>query len=119
MKVFLILDYICYNDMTENFPTVESTVGYFTPETLFVEAPDYVFEGWGYDPDESGDSRFIKPIPPEGWLYDDESGTFYKEPKEPTTNETNIEETTETNTEETPKPTYEELYAMYLASQIK
>lgn len=112
MKVFLILDSICFNDMTENFPTVESTVGYFTPETLFVEAPDYVFEGWGYDHDETGDNRFIKPIPPEGWLYDDETGTFYQENTKPQTEP-------ETNTEETPKPTYEELYAMYLASQIK
>lgn len=111
MKVFQVIEYICFSDMTDDFPTVESTVGYFTPETLFVEAPDYVFEGWGYDPDETGDNRFIKPIPPEGWLYDDESGTFYRE-KDLIQNE-------ETNTEETPKPTYEELYAMYLASQIK
>lgn len=112
MKVFQIIDYICFSDMTKNFPTVESTIGYFTPETLFVEAPDYVFEGWGYDPDETGDNRFIKPIPPEGWLYDDESGTFYKEPTEEAKQTTN-----ETSSEETIKPTYEELYAIYLEYQ--
>lgn len=79
MKVFQILGGITYWDATEQYPTFESTVGNFTPETLFVEAPDFVFEGWGYDPDASGDARFIKPIPQDGWLYDDKTGTFYPE----------------------------------------
>ena len=29
---------------------------------FFVEAPDNVFEGWGYL-----DGEFIQPVPPEGW----------------------------------------------------
>ena len=107
MKIFQIVNGICFYDISKIYPTVESTIGNFTPETLFIEAPDYVFEGWGYDPDETGDNRFIKPIPPKGWLYDDESGTFYKEPTE----------TNETSSEETTKPTYEELYAIYLEYQ--
>lgn len=72
MKIFQIENNICYWDATKQFPTVESTIGYFPTSLLFVEAPDYVFEGWGYV-----DGQFIKPTPPEGWLYDDKTGTFY------------------------------------------
>lgn len=81
MKVFQIEAEICHWDATRQFPTVESTVGYFPPSLLFVEAPDYVFEGWGYV-----DGEFIKPTPPEGWVYDEDTGTFYPEgyvPEEP------------------------------------
>lgn len=50
---------------------------------VFAEAPDYVFEGWGYDASQTGDARFIKPIAPDGWHYDDVNGTFYPD-AEPT-----------------------------------
>lgn len=99
MKVFQIFEGFCHWDATRDFPTLESTNGRFTPDTLFVEAPDYVFEGWGYDPEAKGDERFIKPTPPEGWLYDDGTGTFYKEG-------------TQAPSE---KPSYNELYSMYSA----
>lgn len=78
MKVFQIEAEICHWDATRQFPTVESTIGYFPPSLVFVEAPDYVFEGWGYV-----DGEFIKPTPPEGWLYDENTGTFYPEGYEP------------------------------------
>lgn len=78
-KCFKIEHGICYPDATKNFPTAASTIGYFQPDWLFVDAPDYVFEGWGYDHDAVGDDRFVKPVPPEGWLYDDLTGTFYPE----------------------------------------
>ena len=42
-----------------------------------METPDYVFEGWGYDETAEGYERFIKPTAPEGWAYDDATGTFY------------------------------------------
>lgn len=74
MKVFQIENNICYWDATRQFPSVESTVGCFPPDLLFVEAPDNVFEGWGYI-----DGEFIQPTPPEGWLYDAGTGTFYRE----------------------------------------
>ncbi len=79
MKVFQIVSNVCYWDATRQFPNVESTVGCFPPDLLFVEAPDYVFEGWGYDPEAQEDGRFVQPTPPEGWLYDRETGTFYQE----------------------------------------
>ena len=76
MKIFQILDGLCYYDATPIHPTFDSTVGKYPPDVIFVEAPDYVFETWGFDPTKSGDERFIKPTPPEGWYYDDETGSF-------------------------------------------
>ena len=89
MKIFQILDGICYYDATPIHPTLDSTVGKYPPTVQFVEAPDYVFENWGYDFAKSGDERFIKPTPPEGWYYDDATGSFQPinppEPETPTT----------------------------------
>lgn len=79
MKVFQIKNNYCYHDTTAKFPTVAATVGRFPPSVLFVEAPDYVREGWGFDASKEGDERFLQPQPPEGWLYDIETGTFYQE----------------------------------------
>lgn len=45
----------------------------------FVEAPDYVFGTWGYDETQEGDERFIRPLPPEGYVYDEKTGDFYEE----------------------------------------
>ena len=95
MKVFQIFtsrntdELFCHWDATPKFPTLESTVGHFAPSMLFVEAPDYVFEGWGFDPDAEGDARFVQPALPEPsewttesgelrkWMYDTATGTFY------------------------------------------
>lgn len=79
MKIFQVLGGFCHWDATMEYPTLDSTEGLFSSDILFVEAPDYVFEGWGYNPDAEGDDRFIKPEPPEGWLYDEKTGTFYQE----------------------------------------
>ena len=87
MKIFQILDGICYYDATPVHPTLADTIGKYPPDVQFVEAPDYVFENWGYDSTKSGDERFIKPTPPDGWYYDDETGSFQPinppEPPEP------------------------------------
>jgi hypothetical protein len=81
MKVFQIKNNICYNEVTEKFRTAASTANRFPPSVLFVDAPDYVYAGWGYDDSKDGDERFVQPQPPEGWLYDAETGTFYEEGK--------------------------------------
>ena len=52
------------------------TVGKYPSDIVFVEAPDYVFEGWGYDSTKVGYDRFIQPTPPEGWKYNTETGGF-------------------------------------------
>lgn len=75
MKIFQILDGFCHWDATSIHPTLESTEGKYAPYIRFVEAPDTVFEGWGYD-EETGE--FIQPEIPEGWAYDAETGTFYR-----------------------------------------
>lgn len=97
MKIFQILNGFCYWDATSIHATLESTNGRYSPEIHFVEAPDYVFESWGFDETAEGDARFIKPIPPEGWLYDDVTGTFYPEHETPPSE----------------RPTYDELLEAY------
>jgi len=71
MKIFQILNDLCWWDATSKHPTLKSTAGVYAPDIVFVEAPDHVFEGWGYI-----NGQFIKPVPPEGWRYDDETGSF-------------------------------------------
>lgn len=80
MKIFQILNGWCHHDCSREFPNIESTIGKFHPSIVFVEAPDYVFEGWAFDETKEGDARFAKPEAPEGWVYDERTGTFYIEP---------------------------------------
>ena len=79
MKVFQIFKGFCYYDMTRTYPNAETAKKHYSPDTLIVDAPDYVFQDWGYDETKEGDARFIQPTPPDGWLYDPETGTFYPE----------------------------------------
>ena len=80
MRIFQTLQGFCHWDATIQHPTLESTEGLYAPNIKFIEAPDYVREGWGYDETAEGDERFIEPTPPEGWLYDRATGTFYPDP---------------------------------------
>lgn len=77
MKVFQIVDGVCYYDATRLYPDAKEAAKHYARNTLWVDAPDYVFEGWGFDKKKAGTERFIKPIPPVGWAYDDETGTYY------------------------------------------
>ena len=77
MKLFQILGGVCHWDATGTYPALAATKGKFAPDIVFAESPDHVFEGWGFDGAQKGDARFIKPVPPEGWLYDDKTGTLY------------------------------------------
>lgn len=78
MKIFQIFDGFLHWDASNTVKRIENAAEMFAPDMEFVEAPDYVFEGWGYDPTQEGDARFLKPVPPEGWLYDDKTGTIYR-----------------------------------------
>lgn len=79
-KVFQIVNDKC-NWLTP-YTSLGEVIGKYPSDCIFVEAPDYVFESWGYrltDDDGNpvyGDDRFIKPIPPEGYVYDDDTGEF-------------------------------------------
>ncbi|MDL2235853.1 hypothetical protein LJC07_06890 [Christensenellaceae bacterium OttesenSCG-928-L17] len=90
MKIFQILNGFCHWDATRQHPTLASTQGRYAPDIVFVEAPDYVFEGWGYTLQAEGDARFLPPPLPEPamwtdeetgetyhWVYDNATGTFY------------------------------------------
>lgn len=94
MKIFQILNGFCHYDATPVHPTLADTVGRYAPDIVFVEAPDYVFEGWGYDETQEGDAIFIQPTAPDGWEYNVATGQFIKtdsvgevEETEPTTEE--------------------------------
>ncbi|MBR1659258.1 MAG: hypothetical protein IJ705_02955 [Oscillospiraceae bacterium] len=66
MKVFQIFDGICYCDYSHNYRSAAEAAKYYSPETVFVDAPDYVDVGWGFDGTKEGDERFIEPpAPPE------------------------------------------------------
>lgn len=77
MKIFQILNGFCHKDYS-HLKTLAECRKLFAPTIHFVEAPDFVFEGWGYDESKSGNEKFLKPIPAEGFGYDEETGTFYK-----------------------------------------
>lgn len=79
MKIFIIFNHQCQNDITPLYKTIDEAKRRYDNKTLIVEAPEYVFENWGYDESKIGNERFIKPIASEGWLYDENTGTFYKE----------------------------------------
>lgn len=98
MKVFEVQEGIVSFYHPE-YASSEEAYLYFARNILFIDAPDYVFEGWGYDSEAEGDARFIKPTPPDGWLYDDETGTFYPENELPPSD----------------RPSYESLLTMYSA----
>lgn len=77
MKLFIVFNYQCYNDITKKYRDLEDAKKHYDDKTVIVEAPDYVFENWGFDATKIGDERFIQPIPPDGWLYDHDTGTYY------------------------------------------
>lgn len=72
MAIFQILNGKCH--WKTPFKSLDEVFDRFPPDCIFVEAPDYVNEQWGFDDTEIGDDRFIKPVPPDGWSYDDETG---------------------------------------------
>ena len=77
MKIFQIVGNIVHYDMTHLYSSIDVARSKYPPTMQIVEGPDYVFEGWGFNPNENGNDRFTKPTPPEGWSYDDTTGTFY------------------------------------------
>lgn len=79
MKIFQVHN-ICHWNATLQCPALESILDLYMPDIKFVEAPDYVREGWGFNPSAEGDARFIEPTPPSGWRYDRDTGTFYIDP---------------------------------------
>lgn len=77
MKIMQILDSEVYCDLTPLYPNIQTARQCYSSEIQIEETPDYVFPGWGYNASKEGDERFIKPVPSEGWEYDDDTGTFW------------------------------------------
>ena len=77
MAIFQIVNGKCH--WQTPFKSLDEVKDRFPPDCLFVDAPDYVNEQWGFDETEIGDDRFIKPEAPEGWIYDDETGQLMPE----------------------------------------
>jgi len=77
MKIFQILHGMCHWETP--FKSLDETFGKFPTDCLFVEAPDYVTEQWGFDEFGVGDERFIAPEIPEDLVMDDETGSFVEE----------------------------------------
>lgn len=69
MKYFKIVESFVFEEIFD----LEKELGNF-----IVIAPDYVFEGWFFDITQKGENRFIKPECPNGFKYDEKTGTFYK-----------------------------------------
>lgn len=74
MKIFQVVGDYCH--WCTPYTSMAETEGY-PPDCIFVEAPDWVQEQWGYDPNKEGDERFVHPEPAEGWMYDEETHTFF------------------------------------------
>lgn len=73
MKVFQILNGLCHREYPE-YKSAEEARRFFAPTIVFVDAPNWVWEGYGFDGSKSGDNRFIRPALSEGWTYDEETG---------------------------------------------
>lgn len=84
MKVFQIVRGFCHYDATHLYANAVEAAKHYSSDTVWVDAPDYVFTSWGYDETKEGDERFIQPQPPEGWKYDPKTGTFYEDSEMPT-----------------------------------
>lgn len=70
MKIFQIVKDFCFCQIF-GFPNIDVAKEFFSAtDMVLVEAPDNVFEGWGYV-----NGEFIKPNPPsEDFVYDEETG---------------------------------------------
>lgn len=77
MKVVQIHNGQVYHDLSYKYSTASEASKFYSSEILIVDAPDYVFPGWGYNSSLDGDNKFIKPTVPEDMEYDEQTGTVW------------------------------------------
>ena len=77
MKVVQIFRGQIHRDLSDMYSSAEEGMKHYSPDIMLVNAPDYVFPGWGYNSSMEGDARFVKPAVPEGMEYDMETGTVW------------------------------------------
>jgi hypothetical protein len=77
MKIFQVINNVAHADFSEFGKTKAEIPKNLFPKKLMdelVDAPNEVFIGWFYD---KSNNQWIKPESPDGFEYDEESGTFY------------------------------------------
>lgn len=77
MKIFEILNGVVHYEMTHLYNSAEEARQFYAPNIEIVEAPDYVFMGWTFDPSKEGDERFIQPVPGDGLAYNPDTGEIF------------------------------------------
>ena len=77
MKVVQIHNGQVYHDLSYKYSSAVEASKFYSSEILIVDAPNYVFPGWGYNPSLDGDNKFIKPTVPEDMKYDEQTGTVW------------------------------------------
>lgn len=92
MKIVLIENNFVHWDASHEVPDLDWAKSHYAPDFIFVEAPDFVREGWIFDETLEGDDRFIPPEAPEGWVYDYETGSFFEEGSVPSRETSTIED---------------------------
>lgn len=81
MKIVQIIGNIVWWDASSVVSSLDDARDKFAPDLVFVEAPDEVREGWGYNPEAEGENRFLRPLAPAGYVYDEKTGTIVPEDK--------------------------------------
>lgn len=77
MKIVEILNGMVHHDLSDLFETEAEAKAFLTDDIHVESAPDFVFPGWVFDANASGDDRFVKPSIGEGLVYDDATGNIY------------------------------------------
>ena len=69
-KIFEIVNDRVHKEYPQ-YDTVSEAYDHYSRDLTFVEAPDNVWVGFGFDSSKVGDERFIRPELSEGWVYDE------------------------------------------------
>lgn len=70
MKIVEIVDGKVHREYPE-LHSLEEAYQTYAKTLTFVECPDNVFPGFGFDSSKQGADRFIRPILEDGWEYDE------------------------------------------------
>lgn len=77
MKIFDIVNNEVHAEYTGQYADAAEASSHYAPTIRFVDAPDWVFPGFGFDDSREGDARFVEPTTDTpGWVYDGH-GTFW------------------------------------------
>lgn len=78
MKVVEIVDNTVHK-VYEQYASLAEARQYYASNIHLEEAPDDVFEGWGFNPNVSGDARYAKPSLLDGFEFDENGNIWHPE----------------------------------------